>query len=410
MEIFIARQPIFDQQKNVIGYELLFRSSAENRYVASDHDQATLQLMSDSLHIFGLEGLTAGKKAYINLTREVLLSEFISFLPPHQVVVEILEDIPPDPEVLDACDRLKKSGYQLALDDFVLDPGKEPFLAFADIIKIDVLSTPLDRAEKLIKSLGDRPMTFLAEKVETQEIFNRCLQIGFAMFQGYFFAKPQVLSGRTRHSNRVPTLQILQELRKSDLVKGGIERILKHDLSLSFKLLRYLNSPFFGWNKEIRSIRQALAILGPEDFRKWASLVAIISMATDKPVELTLSTLIRACLCESLATPMGMSAPSQAQDLFLLGLFSRLDAILNKPLAESLKTIPMNEAVRAALLGEDNRYRQVLDLIAAYERGESEPVAKLAQALGFPDAEEVLPRLYWQAVHLADQSMDRLWQ
>ena len=402
MEIFIARQPIFDKKKEVIGYELLFRSSAENRYISSDPDHATMRVMSDSLHVFGLEGLTGGKKAFINLTREVLLSEFVSLLPSHQVVVEILENIQPDPEVLAACDRLKKAGYQLALDDFVLGPGLDPFLAFADIVKIDVLVTPLDQAEALLADLGKGPMKFLAEKVETLDMFNRCLQIGFVLFQGYFFSKPQMLSKRAIDGNKIPYLQILQEIHKSDLSFDSIERILKHDLSLSYKLLRYINSAFFGWNVEIRSIRHALVLMGQKDFRKWASLVVLISMATDKPIELILSTLIRAQLCESLADRLHM--PENAQDLFLLGLFSRLDAILNKPLAEGLKDIPLSKDISAALTGEDNRYRQVLNLIEAYERAETEPVKQIAQALGFADAEEELPKLYWQAVHWADQS------
>ncbi len=395
-EKFIARQPIFDSREKVYGYELLFRSGIENYFDGSDPNRATYSVIVDSLLLHGLERLTGRRKAFINYPREALLNGYAEVIPKHLAAVEILETVEPDAEVLAACRRLKAMGYCLVLDDVFSSERPEAFLGLVDIIKVDLLlSTP----EQIVRRVGSRGIALLGEKVETHEEFQQLKTLGFQYFQGYFFSKPQIISSRDIPAFKLNYLRILQAINHPEINLEEIERIIKGEPSLCFKLLRYLNSAFFGLRSDIHSIRHAIFLLGEREIRLWASLVALTSMGEDKPQELVVTSLVRASWCESLAGKIGMQG--REGDLFLLGLFSMMDAILDRPLPEILAQLPVPEEIRTALLHRNNRLAHVLALVEAYEQGDWEKLTGLAASLGIDEAS--IPGTYLAAVEWARQ-------
>jgi c-di-GMP-related signal transduction protein len=258
---FLARQPIFNSARVVYGYELLFRSGPENRYDAAHADIASAATV-DNILLFGMERLTPGCRAFLKCTRDFLIRDFATMLPKDRVVVEILESVPMDNEVHDACRRLKQAGYLLALDDFEDRPDWKPLVAMADFIKVDLLAT--SRADQLRMAQIYLPtnIRMLAEKVETYEDFHRAKECGYTYFQGYFFSRPEMLSRRDIPANQLNHLRVLQAVNRSPMNAVEVSERIKAEPSLSFRLLRYLNSPVFPLIVEVRSIPHALSLLG----------------------------------------------------------------------------------------------------------------------------------------------------
>lgn len=400
MDIFVARQPIFDQHQKVYAYELLFRSSLANVFSHPDPNQATSTVMSNSFFMMGIDFVTGGKKAFLNLTGDMLVQEYVTLLPKEVAVVEILETVDPTPEVIEACKKLKAAGYLIALDDFVDKPEYAPLLDLADIIKVDVLATNADEQRDLIRRLAPKRLRFLAEKVETHEVFQAAIKLGFTYFQGYFFSKPVILKGKDVPAFKLHYVDILRELNKEDLNFRRLEDLIKKEMSLTYKLLRYINSAAFALRQKIDSIQRALMLLGEREVRRWLSLLVMAGMGKDKPEELVLQATIRAKFCEMLAPKAGAAA--RTQDFFFLGLFSLIDAILELPLEEALKGMPIADDVKAALLGEENFCRDLYECVLAYERGEWERLPALACRINVDESET--PALYAEAVQWTQQS------
>lgn len=400
MNIFLARQPIFNRDLQVVAYELLFRDGVENLFTASDKCQATSYLMADSLLHFEVDKLTDGKKAFINSTREVLIDEYVLLLPKQYYGVEITECIPADAAVLAACRKLREHGYTVILDDFDFSPDRLSLLTVADMVKIDILHTPRDRQRQFLEKYSGNALTFLAEKVETQEDFAYARDFGYTFFQGYFFSKPLIVAKQDVPGIKFHYLRMLQEINRPDLDLQQLDDIIRRDVSLTFKLLKYINSPFFGLQTVVTSIKHAMVVLGEKELRKWACLIALGRLGEDKPEELVMNTLIRARFCESLAPLLGM--PTRSQDLFLMGIFSNVHVIVGRPLEEILETIPIAEEAKAALFGNHNRFREILELVVAYEQANWPLCTELIIHNHLP--EEKLPVLYLQAVEWAGQS------
>jgi len=395
---FIARQPIFDRQERVYGYELLFRSGLENRYTAEDGDAAACDVADNFLNA-GAKTLTAGRKAFINCTRQFLVNEYATLLPKEETVIEILETIEPDAEVLAACRRLKILGYCIALDDFVYAEKFRPFIELANLIKVDFkLSTPRER-QQMVRRFAPLGIQLLAEKVETRAELAEARRLGYTYFQGYFFCKPQIVPSPHIPAFKVHYLRLLQAINKPELDRAEIVTLIDREVSLCYKLLRLVNSPLFGFRREIRSMGHALALLGDREMRKWASVAAVLGIAGDNPNELVLTSLTRGRCCELLAANLG--APSDGQSLFLLGVFSLMDALLGRPIAEIVAELALPEAVRAALLGRPNRHRAILDLVKAYEAGKWSEVSELAA--GLPQDESQLSAVYMEGVDWAQK-------
>lgn len=400
-KIYVARQPIFDIKRRIYGYELLFRSSFENSFDFRDGTEATSQVLIASFIEFGLPSLTQGKKALINLNRDVLEKGYLHLFPSDQVVAEILETVPPEPRVLDACRKLKDAGFLLALDDFCKLEGFEPLADLANIIKVDFVETDDKQQSKLVDQFAGKNIRLLAEKVESYEDFERAADLGYHYFQGFFFARPEIFTRREITSSKLHNLQLLQSMQKREIDMDELERIIKEDVSLSYRLLRYINSSFFSRPVEIHSIRQALVLLGGDETRKWATLIAVSRMGEDKPEALLATALTRARFCEAFASIV--MTEDQASDLFLLGLFSVLDAILDRPLPEILKEVPIADGIVSALLGEPGPHFDILQLVKGYEAGDWAGVEEATTRLS--STESAIPEVYIEAVDWANDCL-----
>lgn len=393
---FVARQPILNRDQKVVGYELLFRSGLENYFHCDDPDRATSSVLIDSFLLFGLKMLTGGHRAYINFTHSLLSQHYATLLPKEQVVVEIVESVRPEPEILSACEEMKVAGYQLALDDFAPGDGREPLIPFADVIKVDFRAIPVEVRKSLVKTYSNRKTKMLAEKVETREEFREAAKLGYEYFQGYFFCRPEVVSGWDIPGYKLNYLCLLREVHKEDPDFLEVERIVKLESSLCYKLLRFLNSVAFYFKQEINSIRHALLLLGVNELRKWVSLVALAGLGSDKPEILVVNSIVRARFCENLAPALGLK--NKALDLFLLGLLSLMDAILERPMKEILNEVPVSEDVRVALLQGNNTFGNICELMVAYERGEWQKAMQVAASLKVPEpalAEAHLDAVSW---------------
>jgi len=393
---FIARQPILSCRRDVFAYELLFRSGIGNSFGGADLEHASASMFVTSFMI-GLQKLTGGQRAFVNCPRDFLLRDYISLFPRELVVVELLENIAPDAEVVAACRRLKEGGYLLALDDFVDTPDWAPLIEIADFIKVDFRLTNQDEQRALAARYRGKSIRMLAEKVETPEEFAEALGMGYSLFQGYFFCRPEMLQRRAIPASKLAYLDVLRAATAAELDIAALALKIKQEPSLTYKLLRYLNSAGFGLRAEIYSIPHALSLLGERELRKWIAVVAVGVMADGKPDELMTVPLVRGRFCELLAPAVGMAA--HANDLFLLGLLSVMDAILDQPLAAILSELSVRDDIKAALLARSGLYSDMLELAIAHERADWAAVSGLAARLGVK--EDQIPGIYLSAVDWA---------
>jgi c-di-GMP-related signal transduction protein len=392
----VARQPILNRDEQVFGYELLFRDGIENIFRASDADAAARSTL-DSTLMMGFDVLCDGQRAFINCTRELLLKDGITLLPSEQTVVEILEDVEADDLVMAACERMKVAGYTIALDDFVANDRRESLTALADILKVDFERTTRAEQAALVKRFAPLGRRMLAEKVETQEQFLAAKDMGYVYFQGYFFRRPEVLKAREIPTNRVNYLRMLAAVSKDELDLKELEQIIKTEASVLYRLLRYLNSPLFGMRNEIHSIRHALAILGERETRRWIRLVTPVSAGQQKSSDLVLSALVRARFCELVATKI----PRTQSDLFLVGMVSMMDAILEIPMDEILEKIALDKETKCVLSGRGGRLQPVYDLMLAQEAGKWQAAKQSADQLRIHESEA--GELWWQAMQWGRQ-------
>ncbi len=372
-DIFIGRQPIYDRNLNVAAYELLYRDSFENRATITDADAASSQMIFSALMDFGLDRLVGAHHAFVNLTRSVLLSEQIWALPKDKVVLEVLETIDPDGPVVEAVTGLAEAGFQMALDDFFYDPSWQPLVDLSHIIKVDVLGMGPDDISAQVAALKGFKGVLLAEKVEDQGCFEHCMGLGFDYFQGHFFCRPKVITSKRVPANRLPVLRLLATLNNPDSSVDELETLISQDVGLSYRLLRYINSAFFSLANRIESIHHALVLLGMRDVKRWATLISM-SEATDKPQELMVTAMLRAKMCEIIATAKGFSA---ADTFFTVGLFSVLDALMDSPMEEVLEALPISDELRSALLSHEGPQGAVLECVLAYEDGDWDKVVTI---------------------------------
>ncbi len=391
----MARQPIFDRAQNVFGYELLFRNGIEN-YFNADPESAARSTLDSSL-LFGINTLCDNRRAFVNCTREVLFKDLITLLPPSQVVAEILETVEPEDRVIAACKRLKAFGYLIALDDFAPNDPRIPLVEFADIIKIDLLATRPEERASMMRRFGSPKCKMLAEKLETPHDFYQAREMGFAYFQGYFFCRPEVVVGREVPASRIHYVRLLEMVSRREIDMRELEKLLKQEASISYRLLRYLNSPLFGFSLEITSIRHAMAVLGEREMRRWIRLVVTVGAAEQKCSELVLMGLARARFCELLSE----RTCSQC-DLFLMGLLSVMDAILEVTMEALLEQVPVEHETKAVLLGQKSNLRPLYQLMLAQESGEWVESAALAKGLKL--SEDDVAAAWWQALQWAQEA------
>jgi EAL and modified HD-GYP domain-containing signal transduction protein len=390
---YLARQPILNRARELFAYELLFRNGIQNSCDGLDLELASTSVM-DTSFLIGFEKITAGHSMFINCPRDFLLRDYVSLFPPKLVVVEILETVKPDQEVIDACLRLKRAGYSIALDDFVDSPAWAPLVALADIIKVDFRLTDRLEQRALVSRFASKKIRMLAEKVETQEEYAAGMQMGYSLFQGYFFCRPEMMQHRDLPSSKLAYLELLRAATAPEFDVQELALKIKHEASLTFRLLRYLNSAAFGLRSEIRSVAHALSLLGERELRKWIAVVSVGVLADGKPDELMTVPLVRGRFCELLAPLAGM--PGHANDLFLMGLLSVMDAILDQPLDTVLADLPVRREIKDALQAQKGLYWQLLEIATAHERADWGKVSVLVSETGMK--EDQVSALYISAV------------
>ena len=363
-EVFIGRQPIFDRGQRVVGYEILFRAEDVAEARVLDAESATATVVLNALTEIGLDRIVGSHVAWINLSRESLLSGIGNMLPPAVAGFEILEGQQVDDALIDAARELKADGYRISLDDFEYSPEYAPLLEIVDVVKLDHLALGNERFARELERLKPYPVAVLAEKVETQEAHRYCKELGCELFQGFFYQRPELLHKRRIELNAGSILQVMSALQNPQLQFDELEPLIAHDLPLSLRLLRYINSAFFGLRHRITSVRQALVLLGMENVRRWATLTVMGSIEGKTP-ELTSSALIRARFCELAGLAAGLDGPG----LFTIGLFSLIDAMLDVSLEEVAAELPFPDEMRAALLRHAGPMGQILDAATALEGG-----------------------------------------
>ena len=371
--VYVARQPICDRNLHVVGYELLFRggeAAATAGVTVADDDAATSTVLLTAFAEIGLDRLVGDRKAYVNVSRRFLVEGYASAVPPDRVVLEILEDAEVDAELEAVVRRMTGAGYHFALDDFVSRPSLDPLIGIVGIVKVEVLGLAPQELERQVRELAPRGVQLLAEKVETYEEFERCKELGFELFQGFFFCKPKTFSRRSVGPSRLATLGLVADLHAPEAQIANLEQVIAHDVGLSYKLLRYINSAFFALPRTVGSLRQALVLLGLTNIRRWATLLAL-SGEDEQPDELIVCALVRARLCELVARAYGDHDP---EAFFTTGMFSAIDALMDAPLPVVLEELPLDAEIKAALLDFTGRKGEVLRSVLAYERGELDVV------------------------------------
>lgn len=365
-QVFLGRQPIFDTELSVYAYELLFRSGDGNQASIVDGEQATLQTLVNTLTEFGLDEVVGDRLAFLNLNRSLLLRHADLPAMQQRFVLEVLEDIEPDAEVIAALQALAQKGFCIALDDFVYHERLRPLVELADIIKIDVLQLTPEQLQEHVKRIKPLGVKLLAEKVETHEQFEFCKSLGFDYFQGYFLSRPKVLSSRRLPANRLAVLQLLEKIQNPDVSVPELERLISQDVSLSYRILKYINSARFASGSKVESIKRAVVMIGLRQLRALTSLF-VLSQLDDKPVELMRTALVRGRMCELLSQALGAGPP---ETHFTVGLFSTLDALLDRPIEEIVGTLPLNTDVIDALTHREGVAGTILSCVIACERGE----------------------------------------
>ena len=404
MSVFVARQAILNRNQNVVAYELLFRDSPENCFPGVSDGQATARLIMENQLNLGTRHITSGKKALINIGPESLKLDLCEFLPCKDVVIELLETIEPTDDTYELCRKLFHSNYKLALDDFVYSPQWERFLKLVNLIKFDIRLTPLDEIPLVVNKLKKhKNIKLLAEKIETDEEYKLARQMGFDYFQGYYFARPAMIEQKDIHYNYGLVIAIYSEVMKPDPDVKVITGLFELDAALAYKLLRLLNSGVFPLQSQISSLKQALVYLGQARLKKFVSLIVTAHTARTKPIELMQMCVIRARFCELIASKVAKQVQGEA---FLTGLFSLLDAILDKPMDLLVDKLPFPDEIKVALTGEKNDLYYILETVKAYETGSWWALEKAVTLINLDSA--FLPKLYKQAVKWADSYKDNI--
>jgi EAL and modified HD-GYP domain-containing signal transduction protein len=361
---YVARQPILDLRGRVHGYELLFRAGQESAF-RGDGDTATRTMLDNTL-IFGLEKLTAGLPAFVNCTMEALTGDLVDVLPPSMTVLEILETLEPTPELIASCRKLKLDGFRLALDDFVWHPKFKPLVALADYIKVEFSFVDPAGRKRLRDRLGKAPVAMVAEKVESQEEYKQACEEGFTLFQGYYFCHPTLLKSRKIPANWLSYTKILELLQRDTMDMRRVGPLVKRDPSLTYRLLRFVNSPLYMVRQEVSSIDAALVMVGETAFRRIATLAIAAELNGNQPAEILRMAFVRGKFCELAAELCGLNATEQ----YLLGMLSLLPAMLRLTIEELAPSLPLRKEICRALHGCDNPERILLSWLVYHEKGE----------------------------------------
>ena len=382
MNSYIARQPILDIDLRIYAYELLFRSNERtSSYESADSDKASLYTTMESFYTIGIESITNKKMAFINFTSQLLLEGVATLFPKDQLVIELLEDIEPTPEVIEACRKLSNDGYILAMDDFVYRPELDPLIKMSKIIKFDFISCSTRRISNMLKRIDTTGKQLLAEKIETVEMFEKAVSMGFTLFQGYFFCKPVTMTAKRLEPLKVSYISLIRELGAEDEVDyGKLAEIVRSDLALCHKLLRMVNSVYYGLLTTVTDIRHALVIHGMKEIRKWIYVTAMMDLCANKPDELVKTSMIRGFFMEQIS--IICSRAYSQENLFLLGIFSLIDVLMEQPMHIALNGLKLSPGINEALILNKGKYHNFLLLVISIENGNWDETDRLSLVLG----------------------------
>jgi c-di-GMP phosphodiesterase len=379
MFCYVARQAILDSKKNLYAYELLFREGEQNFFPDINPDEATSKILTNNHLDIGLEDITGGKLAFINFHQDTLQHRFPTSLDQKLVVIEIVETVQLTTELVRACINIKELGYKLALDDFDFDPKWDVLLPYADIVKVDIVECDQVLMRASIEKLKQAKVKLVAEKIETHEEFEEYKALGFDYFQGYFFARPEVVKQKSIPTSKLALIDLVCASATADFDLARVNDIIERDVSLSYKLLRFINNPLINKSNKISSLRHALNYMGEIEVKKFIALVALANLGDSKSIELLHLSLVRAKFCEFIgqARKLAVNPPKG----FLVGLFSLLDAILDISMQNIVGKLPLGDDLKGALCGEKNELQRYLALIKAYEVGYWQGITRQTQEL-----------------------------
>lgn len=402
--VFVARQPIFELGRGLFGYELLYRRDAEIQRADGQDGYMSAEVISGALLGIGLKAITNGGLAFVNFSRVQLINESWNLFEPGDVVVELLESVEPTEETIAACRKMVEAGYRLALDDFVYTEATEPLLELASIVKVDVLGRPMDEIREVVQRLKPTGVRLLAERVETATVRDECTKMGFELFQGYLFSKPETLTKTDVAAGQLATMRLLNLLADPDTSDKQLDAAFQSDLALSYKLLRIVNAASMG-GRGIASIPHAVRLVGRETLHRWLSVILVASLGRlgDVSHEVAFTAITRARMCELLATTA--QGPRAGSGAFIVGLLSLLDVLLEVPMDKILANIELSDEVRGALLRRGGPFGAPLQLVEEYEKANWDGARNLAIDSDVPD--EMLPNLYIDALHWAAQQLPK---
>lgn len=393
-DFFIGRQPIFDRNMHIYAYELLFRGSGEASSAGViDGDSATSQVILNTFVNLGLDKIVGDHIAFINLTRTFISDPDMIVAPPDRIVLEVLEDIEPSTTIINTLKTLKQQGHTIALDDFIYDPVYEPFLELADIIKIDIMALGNDEIQRHVEKLRTKNIKLLAEKIETYEEYEFLKELDFDYFQGYFFSKPTIVQGKAISLNQLAILELVSKINSPDVEVDELSKIIATDVSLSHKVLKFINSPLSGLRTDVDSIQQAVVLLGLLTIKNWVTIMALAS-GSNKPGELSKVALTRGRSCELLARECKLSKP---ESFFTVGLFSMLDAMMDRPLEELLQELALSNDTKTALLEHKGVFGEALRCTLAMESSDYDLIVFDELTM------EKLAEIYLEAISWADE-------
>ncbi len=399
MDIYVARQPIFTRKKSIFGYELLFRLGLENAFPDIDGDIATSSVLSNTFFSFDLKKILGNKPGLVNFTKDLLLQKTPLLFPKQHIIIEVLEDIEPDDEIMLALKEIQENGFNIALDDFIYHEKFKPMMDLCKIIKFDLIATPLESLKEIVKDIQTNyNITLLAEKVETYEEFEMAKEMGFKLFQGYFFSKPEILTKKEISGGQLIKLKLVNEISKPEIDTNKIQSLIKKDISVSFKLLKFINSAYFNRPSEINTIKDAMTFLGTDELKKFIHVVVVSDLSQNKPNELIRSSVVHARMCEQLGSVLNTHFSSD--ELFTIGLFSFIDAMLDSDMSKILNSIAFSEKIKTALLGKDKDYKKIVNIVSSYEKGEWNN--SFYTIVDGTKVEKKIPEFYFDALKMAD--------
>lgn len=392
MDIFIARQGIYDKNGKVVAYELLYRNSMENSYNPLIEDEVSTYKVIENISSFGLDILTNKKRAFVNFSEALIMKDIATLLPKENVVIEVLETVNPSEEIINKLLSLKDLGYYIALDDVVEVEHIVKFIGVIDIVKVDFRLATSEARKKIAYICNKYNIDMLAEKVETSEELNEAKGLGYIYFQGYYYSKPSIFLGKDIAVKNTSIFILLVELIKENYDIDKVEYIMKTDVALTYKFLKFINSSYFNFLQEIKSIRQAIILIGRAELRKWLSILTVVEMSSINDGYANII-IIRAKFCEEIAN---IISPNYAPQAFMVGLFSNMHQMIEKNIDYVVKELPLNSEIKNALLGEQNILKDILDLALAYENVDSDKITEMRKKMSIN--EDLLWRIYSKSI------------